>query len=527
VPLPAPTPTASATNIWSTSTTPSVPQVNDPTSVELGVKFRADVAGSITGIRFYKGFGNNGTHTGSLWTNTGTLLATGTFTSETASGWQQLNFTTPVVIAPFTTYIASYHTTTGYAADRGYFINAGGADSPPLHALAWGIDNGNGLGGYGPAGTFPSSANGTNYWVDIVFSTSTTAPPPPPPAPTPAPPTPAPTPSAVGQTIWSSSAVPAVQQVNDPAPTELGVKFLADAAGSITGIRFYKGLGNNGTHTGSLWSNTGTLLATGTFTGESASGWQQLTFTTPVTIAANTTYVASYHTTTGYAVDRGYYFYVGGVDNPPLHALAWGVASGNGLANYGPVGTFPSSANGGNYWVDVVFLSSTTTAPPAPASSTTIWSSSAVPAVQQVNDPTPAELGVKFRADTTGSITGIRFYKGLGNNGTHTGSLWNSTGTLLATGTFTGETANGWQQLTFATPVTIAANTTYIASYHTTTGYAVDRGYFFYVGGVDNPPLHALAWGVAGGNGLGTYGPPGTFPTDARGTNYWVDVLFQ
>ena len=34
-----------------------------------------------------------------------------------------------------------------------------------------------------------------------------------------------------------------------------------------------------------------------------------------------------------------------------------------------------------------------------------------------------------------------RFYKGTGNNGTHTGSLWSATGTLLATGTFTNETA--------------------------------------------------------------------------------------
>ena len=37
-------------------------------AVELGVKFRSDVAGYITGIRFYKGAGNTGTHVGHLWT---------------------------------------------------------------------------------------------------------------------------------------------------------------------------------------------------------------------------------------------------------------------------------------------------------------------------------------------------------------------------------------------------------------------------------------------------------------------------
>ena len=34
----------------------------------------------------------------------------------------------------------------------------------------------------------------------------------------------------------------------------------------------------------------------------------------------------------------------------------------------------------------------------------------------------------------------------------------------LATGTFTSETATGWQQVNFATPVMLPANTTYTAS---------------------------------------------------------------
>ena len=36
------------------------------------MKFTADVNGSITGIRFYKGAGNTGTHIGNLWTASGT-----------------------------------------------------------------------------------------------------------------------------------------------------------------------------------------------------------------------------------------------------------------------------------------------------------------------------------------------------------------------------------------------------------------------------------------------------------------------
>src|SRR5262245_13515730 len=61
-------------------------------------------------------------------------------------------------------------------------------------------------------------------------------------------------------TIWPSTQVPAVVAENDPNQVELGVKFRSDAAGFINGIRFYKSSQNTGTHIGSLWSATGTLL---------------------------------------------------------------------------------------------------------------------------------------------------------------------------------------------------------------------------------------------------------------------------
>ena len=63
----------------------------------------------------------------------------------------------------------------------------------------------------------------------------------------------------------------------------------------------------------------------------------------------------------------------------------------------------------------------------------------------------------KFRSSTAGRIAGIRFYKGATNTGTHVGHLWTRTGTLLATATFTNETATGWQEVRFASPVDITA----------------------------------------------------------------------
>jgi hypothetical protein len=156
-----------------------------------------------------------------------------------------------------------------------------------------------------------------------------------------------------------------------------------------------------------------------------------------------------------------------------------------------------------------------------------IWAATAAPGNPSTSDPAAVELGVKFTADVNGLIRGIRFYKGSTNTGTHTGTLWSSGGALLATGTFTGETASGWQQLTFATPVAITAGTVYVASYHTNVGrYAFDPNYFA-AAGVDNPPLHALRNGVSGGNGVYVYGAS-AFPSNSyQSSNYWVDVVFS
>ncbi|OLD80869.1 MAG: hypothetical protein AUF67_10465 [Acidobacteria bacterium 13_1_20CM_58_21] len=89
----------------------------------MGVAFRSDVGGYIAGIRFYKNSANTGTHVGSLWGSSETLLATATFTSETSSGWQQVNFSQPVAITANTVYVASYHSTGGhYSADWDYFL---------------------------------------------------------------------------------------------------------------------------------------------------------------------------------------------------------------------------------------------------------------------------------------------------------------------------------------------------------------------------------------------------------------------
>ncbi len=141
-------------------------------------------------------------------------------------------------------------------------------------------------------------------------------------------------------------------------------------------------------------------------------------------------------------------------------------------------------------------------------------------------DARAVELGVKFRSDAPGEVVGIRFFKTAGNSGPHTGTLWSASGQRLANVIFGAETASGWQEAAFSTPVDIQPNVTYIASYHTASGrYAT--GTSFATAGVDRPPLHALREGVDGSNGVYRYGSGGVAPESSwASANYLVDVLF-
>ena len=149
-------------------------------AVELGVKFRSDVPGQVVGVRYFKTSGNTGAHTGTLWSATGQPLATVTFAAESATGWQEAAFSSPVTVQPGTTYIASYHTNTGNYATGTSFASAG-VDTPPLHALRDGVDGLNGVYAYGTGGVFPTNSwQSANYLVDVLFTSTapqdTTAP---------------------------------------------------------------------------------------------------------------------------------------------------------------------------------------------------------------------------------------------------------------------------------------------------------------------------------------------------------------
>ncbi|GLY49063.1 DUF4082 domain-containing protein [Lentzea sp. NBRC 102530] len=156
-----------------------------------------------------------------------------------------------------------------------------------------------------------------------------------------------------------------------------------------------------------------------------------------------------------------------------------------------------------------------------------IWGPSDTPAVISETDTGSLELGVRFRADRPGRITGVKFYKGTGNGGTHVGSVWTTSGTRLASATFTNETATGWQTAMFATPVQVQANTSFVASYFAPQGrYSASYNYF--TTARVNGPLQAPKSVPGAPNGVFKYGAASAFPTSTHlSANYWVDVIFE
>ena len=414
-------PTASAQSIF-TSQVPSTADVTDGVPYELGMKFRSGKSGQITAIRHYKAPSETGTHFGKIWSPAGTLLASVTFTGETASGWQQQVLTAPLSISANTTYIVSVNVASHFPFTLGGL--AGAISNGDLSTVA---DGQNAV--YGGTGAFPTgSYQSSNYFRDIVFvadavgvptiakvsgdnqsaSVGTTLPNPLVVqvrsstnaavsgttvnfAVTSGGGTVSPT-SAVtdangnastnltlgttaganavsaaatgigsvsfaatgasivtgGQRLFSTQ-IPALLDGSDGTGLELGIKFQSARAGRIIAVRYWKSPSDSGTHVGRIWSSNGLLLTSVTFTGETASGWQQQAIPAPLTVTANTTYVVSVNVISYYVVTSS--GLATSVVNGDLSSVADGA---NGL--YGSPGAFPTgSYQSSNYFRDIVF----------------------------------------------------------------------------------------------------------------------------------------------------------------------------
>ncbi|MGY3565803.1 N,N-dimethylformamidase beta subunit family domain-containing protein, partial [Sinomonas sp. RB5] len=167
-------------SLFGTNTKPAAADSGDPNAVEVGAQFYSDVAGTVTGVRFYKAGTNTGTHIGNLWTASGTKLASVTFSGESTSGWQSATFSQPVSITAGTKYVISYYAPKGhYTQTSGYFYNnpspppagSDSVDAAPLHFTRSLPSSPNGFYAYSSSSTFPNQIyDAEYYWVDPVFS---------------------------------------------------------------------------------------------------------------------------------------------------------------------------------------------------------------------------------------------------------------------------------------------------------------------------------------------------------------------
>ncbi len=572
---------------------PTVVTENDNTGgIVVGMKFRAFANGSVTGIRFYKNSGVTGTHTGLLYNSTGTLLAQATFTGETATGWQQVNFSTPVAITGAQTYVAAFFSSSGYySSTNSYFTQP--INNGPLTALADGVDGPNGVYVYSNTPAFPTNSyQQSNYWVDLIYNNNITA--------VAGPNQTVSNPPTTSVTLDGSASLGAISsyawtRISGPNTPTITTPNAATTTvtGLIVGTYVFQLSVNGGVSTsqvtilvnqGTVQANAGnnqtislptnSVLLNGsasqnatTYAWTQISGPNTATLISPsnVTCAANGLIAGTY--VFQLAINGGgsanllsqVTIIVNPAPPPTANAGANQIitlpvtsATLNGSGSTGiitsyswtrisgpntPTITTPAAATTtvtgliqGTYVFQLSVNNgvsvSQTTVNVLPAVTTTNIFTTQTPAGGTQTDGRALELGVKFRSSVTGFVTGVRFYKTSGNSGTHTGELYSSTGTRLAQAVFSGETATGWQQVLFSSPVAITAGTTYIAAYHSSSGFYTSTLNYF-ASAVVHTPLTALASGTDGLNGLYIYSATPVFPVNSyQKSNYWVDVVF-
>jgi hypothetical protein len=136
------------------------------------------------------------------------------------------------------------------------------------------------------------------------------------------------------------------------------------------------------------------------------------------------------------------------------------------------------------------------------------------------SDGVSYELGMKFQSATAGQITAIRYWKAVNETGTHVGRIWSATGSILASVTFSNETASGWQQQALSTLVSIQPNTTYVVTVSCNSYFGVTQNVL--ATSIVNGNLSSVA-----DNNNAVYGTLNSFPTNSyQNSNYFRDIVF-
>ena len=425
---------------------------SEGSDLELGVKFRASTDGYIKAIRFYKQGSMGGTHTGRLWTSGGSEMGSVVFTGESASGWQEMSFPSPIAVTADTLYVASVSMVDGnYTSTANYFTS--NITNGPLTAPSSASVGGNGVFNVN-TGSFPSSSfNSANYWIDVSFFDDT------------------------------APAVTSTSPLDDATGVDLGNPVTATFdqsmdATTLTSSTFTVKDPENNTVAGSLSydsaSRTASFVASGGF-------------------AVNTTYTATIE---------------------------------------GGTGTVAKNSIGVALGADATWSFTTDTTDPCPC---TLKERVAPTGSTTFDDSGGAELGVKVKPTTNGYITAVRFYKPIiSTESTHTARIWSSSGSELASVSFTNESDYGWQEAKLGTPLQVTKDQLYVISYSTSTavyqatagGLNSNVGGGYLVAHADNSAQNAA---TGSGNRNGVFSATaGNYPNQGSttGTYYWIDAVF-
>jgi Domain of unknown function (DUF4347)/Domain of unknown function (DUF4082) len=505
-----------------TTQTPTQTNLTDGTGsagdYELGMEFRTAQAGQISALRYYKAASETGTHVGKIWSASGQLLGSVTFSNETASGWQQQALTTPISIAANTTYIVSVNANTHYVS-----TNNGLATTITNGDLSAVADGSNGVYNTTPANFPTQSYQNSNYFRDIVF-------------------TPNQTPNNNLGTIT----------VNGTATQNQILTATVSDADGLTGSTInyqWQQSNNNGT----TWTNISgainqTLVlgqaqvnnrvrVTATYTDTLGSGENPTSATTNSVANVNDIGIATINGTTA----QGGTLTANVADADGLTGITinyqWQQLNNNTWTNItGATNqnlTLDNSLVGKQVRVNATYADAlganenilSTASNPISAAALESLFTGQTPTQTNLTDGTGSagdyELGMEFRTAQAGQISALRYYKAASETGTHIGKIWSASGQLLGSVTFSNETASGWQQQALTTPISIAANTTYIVSVNANSYYVSTNNGLATT--ITNGNISAVA---DGSNGVYNT-TPANFPTQSyQNSNYFRDIVF-
>jgi hypothetical protein len=153
--------------IFTTQTPETLDGYQDGVPYELGTRIRPSTNGVITSLRFWRPglLPRSETPLGKLYAADGTVIAEATFPAipfGPASGWQQVELTTPVRVTAGSEYVVSV-SSSGYYP----FARSGAATTIGNGPLT---TAGPGAGVYGPPGAMPTNTYiNSHYFRDVVF----------------------------------------------------------------------------------------------------------------------------------------------------------------------------------------------------------------------------------------------------------------------------------------------------------------------------------------------------------------------